>query len=83
MFPNLSPTFIEGSPLNVWPELTFCMLHREAHIVSKLWPLATNFTFSHNQTSSRQIKNDLFWGRSIIIRTIAVIIGGELTSCKV
>jgi hypothetical protein len=69
MFPNFSPTFIKSGPLNVRPELTFCMLHREANVVSKLWSLATNFAFSHNQTSSRQTKSDRIWGRSISKRT--------------
>ena len=76
LFPDLSPIYKKGCLLNVRPELTLCMLHRETYIVSKLRSLATNITFSHNQTSNRQIKNDLFLGRSISKRTSWDIIRG-------
>ena len=55
---NLPATFHDECTLNVGLELPLCFLLREANVLPKLRSLATDLTFSHNFTSSRQANGD-------------------------
>jgi hypothetical protein len=49
---NFAAFFEEVSPLDIGLELPLRLLLRKAHVLSKLWALATEFTFGHNFTST-------------------------------
>lgn len=55
---NLPAAFHHEGTLNIGLKLTLRFLLREADILPKLRPLATDLTFSHNFTSSRQANGD-------------------------
>jgi hypothetical protein len=55
---HFATILVERGFLDIWLELPLRMLHREANIVPELGSLATYLAFSHNHTSSRQIKSD-------------------------